>query len=496
VNSAEDAQDLVIRLVCGEELQKRLREGMLKSGLPEKMADSVIKAFLDEASGRLSFDVRAGGKMTRPEVKPAWDKALERATADYLGFEDAILFAAAFDANGGIFEPLFGAEDAIVSDSLNHASIIDGVRLCKAKRYRFANSDMDDLETQLKQARADGAREIVIATDGVFSMDGYIAKLKDIRALADKYGALIMVDDCHATGFLGPRGRGSYAHHGVEIDFLTGTFGKALGGAMGGFICATAIWRRRWRRSRARCRRRAAPARDEWTVRGQEGVPDRAQEREARLEAQGVEVIEEQSSDASGLLPVLEQEILVALPLEAGIEIVPEGLDRRAGGLVPVDRVLLETVVRSQVKPAPEPPNGRRSVLRLAGGEEAHVGMAGRDVGIAGVEDERDPDRRPGSSRQLGAVLGGGGREAQSVDAREGHACFFEESSVREHAGTSSSALRAGPRILDKAGRTVVCRERRADAVLQRGQVLFNGGQGGGHDGESGSRTRKAHGWQ
>jgi len=165
-------------------------------------------------------------------------KELERSIADYLGFEDTILFAAAFDANGGIFEPLFTDEDAIVSDSLNHASIIDGVRLCKAKRYRFANSDMDDLETQLKQARADGARTIIIATDGAFSMDGYIAKLKDIRALADRYDALIMVDDCHATGFLGPKGRGSYAHCGVEVDFVTGTFGKALGGAMGGFICA------------------------------------------------------------------------------------------------------------------------------------------------------------------------------------------------------------------------------------------------------------------
>ena len=165
-------------------------------------------------------------------------KTLERAIADYLGFEDTILFAAAFDANGGIFEPLFGAEDAIVSDSLNHASIIDGVRLCKAKRYRFANSDMDELESRLKEAREAGARNIVIATDGAFSMDGYIAKLKDIRALADKYDALIMVDDCHATGFLGPQGRGSYAHHGVDVDFVTGTFGKALGGAMGGFICA------------------------------------------------------------------------------------------------------------------------------------------------------------------------------------------------------------------------------------------------------------------
>ena len=148
-------------------------------------------------------------------------KTLERSIADYLGFEDTILFAAAFDANGGLFEPLFGAEDAI-----------------KAKRYRFANSDMDELEAQLKQARSDGARQIVIATDGAFSMDGYIAKLKDIRALADRYDTLIMVDDCHATGFLGPQGRGSYAHHGVEVDFVTGTFGKALGGAMGGFICA------------------------------------------------------------------------------------------------------------------------------------------------------------------------------------------------------------------------------------------------------------------
>lgn len=167
-------------------------------------------------------------------------KTLERAIADYLGFEDAILFAAAFDANGGIFEPLFQAEDAIVSDSLNHASIIDGVRLSKAKRYRFANSDMADLEAQLKQARADGARDIVIATDGAFSMDGYVAKLDQIRVLADRYGALIMVDDCHVTGFMGEKGRGSFSHCGVQVDFVTGTFGKALGGAMGGFICATA----------------------------------------------------------------------------------------------------------------------------------------------------------------------------------------------------------------------------------------------------------------
>jgi glycine C-acetyltransferase len=166
-------------------------------------------------------------------------KTLERAIADYLGFENAILFAAAFDANGGLFEPLFGPEDAIVSDSLNHASIIDGVRLCKARRYRFATSDMADLEAQLKQARADGVRDIIIATDGAFSMDGYIARLPEIRALADRYEALVMVDDCHATGFLGPHGKGSFAHHGVTVDIVTGTFGKALGGAMGGFICAT-----------------------------------------------------------------------------------------------------------------------------------------------------------------------------------------------------------------------------------------------------------------
>jgi len=167
-------------------------------------------------------------------------KQLEASIADYLGFEDSILFAAAFDANGGVFEPLLGEEDAIISDSLNHASIIDGVRLCKARRYRFATNDMDDLETQLKQARADGARTILIATDGVFSMDGTIADLEAITALAAQYDALTLVDDCHATGFLGPQGRGSAAYRGVEgrIDIMTGTFGKALGGAMGGYVAA------------------------------------------------------------------------------------------------------------------------------------------------------------------------------------------------------------------------------------------------------------------
>ncbi|NNE57922.1 MAG: glycine C-acetyltransferase [Hellea sp.] len=167
-------------------------------------------------------------------------RELERAIADWLGFDDSILYAACFDANGGVFEPLISAEDAIVSDSLNHASIIDGIRLCKAKRFRFANSDMADLEAKLTEARAGGARHVMIATDGVFSMDGYIAKLDAICDLADKYEALVMVDDCHATGFIGPGGRGSAAFRNVEgrIDILTGTLGKALGGAMGGFTCA------------------------------------------------------------------------------------------------------------------------------------------------------------------------------------------------------------------------------------------------------------------
>jgi len=165
-------------------------------------------------------------------------RQLEARIASFLGKDDAILFAACFDANGGLFEPLLGPDDAIVSDALNHASIIDGVRLCKAKRYRYANSDMNDLETQLKAARADGARHIMIATDGVFSMDGYLANLPQITALAERYDAQVMVDDCHATGFMGPQGRGTPHHFGVEdkVDILTGTLGKALGGAMGGYI--------------------------------------------------------------------------------------------------------------------------------------------------------------------------------------------------------------------------------------------------------------------
>ena len=163
-------------------------------------------------------------------------RELETELARFLGTDDSILFAACFDANGGLFEPLLGEEDAVISDALNHASIIDGIRLCKARRYRYANSDMDDLEAQLKKARAEGARTVMIATDGVFSMDGYLAKLAEIRALADRYDAVVMVDDCHATGFMGPQGRGTPAHAGVRADILTGTLGKALGGAIGGYI--------------------------------------------------------------------------------------------------------------------------------------------------------------------------------------------------------------------------------------------------------------------
>ncbi len=164
-------------------------------------------------------------------------KELERKIAEFYGTEDTILYAAAFDANGGVFEPLFGAEDAIISDSLNHASIIDGVRLCKAKRYRYNNNDMADLETQLQQADADGARFKIVVTDGVFSMDGYVAQLDKICDLADKYGALVMTDECHAAGFIGASGKGVPEYCGVlgRLDIITGTLGKALGGAMGGY---------------------------------------------------------------------------------------------------------------------------------------------------------------------------------------------------------------------------------------------------------------------
>ncbi len=180
-------------------------------------------------------------------------KQLEKQLAEFLGFEDCILYSSCFDANGGLFETLLGEEDAIISDELNHASIIDGIRLCKAQRYRYKNNDMADLESKLKEAVAKGARYKMIATDGVFSMDGIIADLKSICDLADKYGAMVMVDDSHATGFTGKRGIGTPEFCGVEgrIDIMTGTLGKALGGASGGYIAAkkTII---SWLRNRSR----------------------------------------------------------------------------------------------------------------------------------------------------------------------------------------------------------------------------------------------------
>lgn len=164
-------------------------------------------------------------------------KQLERKLADFLGMDDAILYSSCFDANGGLFETLMEAEDAIISDALNHASIIDGIRLSKARRYRYANNDMSQLEAQLQLARAEGARHIMIATDGVFSMDGVIADLQGICDLADRYDALVMVDDSHAVGFVGEQGRGTHEHRGVmeRVDIITGTLGKALGGASGGY---------------------------------------------------------------------------------------------------------------------------------------------------------------------------------------------------------------------------------------------------------------------
>ncbi|TRY34060.1 glycine C-acetyltransferase [Aliiglaciecola sp. M165] len=164
-------------------------------------------------------------------------KELEQKISQFLGMEDTILYPSCFDANGGLFETIMGPEDAIISDALNHASIIDGIRLCKAKRYRYANNDMAALEDQLKQADADGARFKLIATDGVFSMDGVIADLKGVCDLAEKYDAMVMVDDCHATGFVGAQGRGSHEYNDVmgRVDIITGTLGKALGGASGGY---------------------------------------------------------------------------------------------------------------------------------------------------------------------------------------------------------------------------------------------------------------------
>ncbi len=194
------------------------------------------------AAARRALDERGFGLASVRFICGTQDihKELEQRIAAFLGLEDSILYAACFDANGGLFEVLLGADDAIVSDELNHASIIDGIRLCKARRYRYAHLDMADLAQRLEEARAGGARRIMIATDGVFSMDGDIAPLGEICDLAERYEAMVMIDDCHATGFLGRTGRGSWEHCGVggRIDVVTSTLGKALGGASGGFTAA------------------------------------------------------------------------------------------------------------------------------------------------------------------------------------------------------------------------------------------------------------------
>ncbi len=193
-------------------------------------------------AARIALDERGFGMASVRFICGTQDihKELESRISSFLGMEDTILYSSCFDANGGLFETLLGPEDAVISDALNHASIIDGIRLCKAKRYRYATCDMTELEERLQEADAAGAKTKLIATDGVFSMDGTIAKLPEICDLAEKYGALVMMDECHATGFIGKDGRGSHEHHDVmgRVDIITGTLGKALGGASGGFTSA------------------------------------------------------------------------------------------------------------------------------------------------------------------------------------------------------------------------------------------------------------------
>jgi len=222
-------QDAVIKISTGEEVINFCANNYL--GLSSN--PDVIQAAKD------AMDTHGFGMSSVRFICGTQDihKELEKKIAHFYHTEDTILYAAAFDANGGVFEPLFGPEDAIISDSLNHASIIDGVRLCKAARYRYENSNMEDLETQLKAADANGARFKIIVTDGVFSMDGLVAPLDKICDLADAYDALVMIDECHAAGFIGETGRGTLEEKGVmgRIDIITGTLGKALGGAMGGY---------------------------------------------------------------------------------------------------------------------------------------------------------------------------------------------------------------------------------------------------------------------
>lgn len=220
-------QGAAIKISTGEEVINFCSNNYLGLSSHPKVVEAAKKALDTHGFGMSSVRFICGTQDIHKE--------LEAKIADFLGTEDTILYAAAFDANGGVFEPLLGPDDAIISDSLNHASIIDGVRLCKAQRFRYANNDMADLEKQLQAA--DGARFKIIVTDGVFSMDGYVAQLDKICDLADKYNALVMVDECHATGFIGKTGRGTVELRNVigRVDIITGTLGKALGGAMGGF---------------------------------------------------------------------------------------------------------------------------------------------------------------------------------------------------------------------------------------------------------------------
>lgn len=223
------AQDAVIKINSGEEVINFCANNYLGLSSHPDVVQAAKDAMDSHGFGMSSVRFICGTQDIH--------KTLEKTIAEFYQTEDTILYAAAFDANGGVFEPLLSAEDAIISDSLNHASIIDGVRLCKAMRYRYANNDMADLEEQLKQANKDGARFKIIVTDGVFSMDGVLAPLDKICDLADKYDALVMVDECHSAGFIGETGRGTLEEKGVmgRVDIITGTLGKALGGAMGGY---------------------------------------------------------------------------------------------------------------------------------------------------------------------------------------------------------------------------------------------------------------------
>ena len=225
-------QQASIKLIDGKEVLNFCANDYLGLANNDLVKKAAAQSIDDDGFGMASVRFICGTNNVHRE--------LEKKLSSFLGYEDSILYVACFDANGGLFEPLFGKEDAIISDSLNHASIIDGIRLCKAQRYRYEHSDMKSLENCLKEAIDNNARHKVIATDGVFSMDGTYAKLDQICELANKYDALVMVDDCHATGFVGKNGKGTPEHFGLEgkVDILTGTLGKALGGASGGFVCA------------------------------------------------------------------------------------------------------------------------------------------------------------------------------------------------------------------------------------------------------------------